>query len=378
MMPPTLRAARAALLLATVPATLHGQQSLYPQASAMTGVEVRQYGFGSKFPLDHVRQVAVPIAVAVPLGQRFSFDIGAWWASTNTKSSTGDDTFSSFTDTQLRLAYVLGSEAVVASVMVNLPTGKETTTQQQFGVAANASSNFLLFPVNTYGSGTSVTPGLAAATTVGDWNLGLAASVRWSAKYQPFSDSGNSALRYKPGVETRIRAGIDHLVGRGRFALGGTFSTFASDELSGTGLTSGTFDPGNRFLVDASLVSPVGNGSVSVYAWNYHRTTSNSADTTSGSSAGGKENIFTAGLSGSFPLGTSASFEPLVEGRFWSPEVGSGSLFGFGAGLRYQLSPAIALVPSARIDVGTIKTAVSNGSSSVFGWDVSALLRYTF
>jgi len=371
MMSPTLRAAGAAILLAALPGALAAQSTLYPSASAVTGVEVRQYGFDSKFGLDHIRQIAVPFAVAVPIGRRFSFDIGTWYASTTVSSDAGDETFSSLTDTQLRLAYTFGADAVVASVVVNLPTGKETTTQEQFGVAAGTSSNFLLFPVNTYGTGTSVTPGLAAAATLGQWNVGIAASVRWSAEYQPFNDASSNDVDYQPGVEARVRLGFDRLLGRSRLTFGGTFSTFANDEFSGTGGSS-TYSPGNRFLVDASLLAPAGNGTVSIYAWNYHRI----ASSTDG--IGGKENVLTGGLAGNFPLGTKAAFEPMVEARLWSPEVGKGTLFGAGAGFRYQISPAIAFVPSARVDVGSIRVADSGPSSSVFGWDVSGMLRYTF
>jgi hypothetical protein len=375
MMSPTLRAAGAATLLAALSGPLAAQSTLYPSASAVSGVEVRQYGFDSKFGLDHIRQIAVPFAVAVPIGRRVSFDIGTWYASTTVASDAGDETFSSLTDTQLRLAYTFGADAVVASVVVNLPTGKETTTQQQFGVAAGASSNFLLFPVNTYGAGTSVTPGLAAAATLGEWNVGLAASVRWSAEYQPFSDAGSKALRYQPGVEARVRVGLDRLVGRSRFSLGGTFSTFANDQLSGGGAgTNSTYEPGNRFLIDASLLAPAGNGTVSVYAWNYHRVTSGSSDGV----IGAKENILTGGVAGNFPLSSRTAFEPMVEARFWMPKTGKGSLFGAGAGLRVQLSPAIAFVPAGRIDVGSLQVTDGGSSSSVFGWDLSGMLRYTF
>ncbi len=153
-----------------------------------------------------MRQVAIPAGVLVPVGRRFSFDIGASYAVTTVTDTSGaSQSFSSFTDTQIRGSYVLAMDALVVSLMMNLPTGKETTTLQKFGVAASASSNFLLFPVNSYGAGFSVTPGVAAATTAGDWNLGLAASVRVSSSYTPFSDSGSSSTRYKPGVETRIR-----------------------------------------------------------------------------------------------------------------------------------------------------------------------------
>ncbi|HXI21601.1 MAG TPA: hypothetical protein VNH46_10970 [Gemmatimonadales bacterium] len=373
-----LRVATAALLLVPLRAA-SAQANLFPQGSVMGGVEARQYKFGDNFGVNHVRQVAFPIAAMVPIGQRFSVDVGTWYAVTTVaRPGASDESFSNLTDTQLRAAYVFGSDALVATVMVNLPTGAETTTLQKFNIASSASSNFLLFPVNSYGAGTSVTPGLSAATTAGDWNLGLAASARWSAEYHPFSDTANgaSAVKYKPGIETRVRAGVDRLVGQGRFSLGFTFSTFSNDQLNGGSFGNGVYDPGNRFLVDANLATPVGGGTVNFYAWNYYRSTSSSSGTAT-SNAGGHEDVFTAGLSGAFPLGARAAVEPVVEARFWSPVSGSGTLVGTGASLRYQASEHISLVPGVRVDVGTIKTPTT-GSNSIFGWDLSALIRYGF
>jgi hypothetical protein len=359
------------LPLAALPDVLRGQENLFPQASVVTGVEVRQYTFGSSFSVERLRQIAVPFGVVVPVGRRFSFDAGVNWARTSLRRPGGvKEEFSSFTDTQLRGSYTFGNDAVVASVMVNLPTGKRKTTQRQFGVASSTSSNFLLFPVNSFGTGFSVTPGLAAATTAGDWNLGLAASARVSSSYSPFRDTTGT---YKPGVETRLRGGVDRLIGSSRMSLGVTFSTFSNDELRGGAFGNGTFDPGNRFLVDFGVVSPVGGGTVGIYAWNYHRTRSGSAGT--GSTAGGKENVFTAGLNGAFSLSSRLALEPAAEARIWSPQSGSGYLIGAGTGLRIDATPRFAIVPSFRFDFGSIKTT-DGVNHSVTGWDASALIRY--
>lgn len=360
-------AATAALLTAQPSATLQAQ-GLFPETTAIGGVTLRQYDYEDGFGVDYVRQLAFPIGVVLPLGQRFSVDIGTYYATTFVGIGGSHESFQDLTDTQVRGTYVFGNDAVVASVMLNLPTGPETTTLQSFGVAASSASNFLLFPVNTYGSGFSLTPGLAGAVTAGDWNLGLAASVRWSAEYQPFSGSANSNVKYQPGVETRIRAGVDRLIGQGRLALGATYSTFANDELTGSGAGGSTFDPGNRILVDGEFSTRAGAGTIALYAWNYHRSGS-------GSATGGKENVFTAGLSGSWGLGANARLEPLVEGRFWSPEDGNGKLVGIGSALRYQVTPSLTLVPSARVDVGSVETPTSNGTKSVLGWELSTLLR---
>ncbi len=353
-------------LLAIPPAALQAQQNLFPQASIVGGVEARQYSFGGNFPLDKVRQVNFPVGVLVPVGKRFSFDIGTNYAITTVSlPGSANQSFSDFTDTQLRGSYVLGNDAVVASVMVNLPTGKKTTTLSNFGVAASASSNFLLFPVNTYGTGFSVTPGLAAAATVGDWNLGIAGSLRVSSSYAPFT--GNDSLKYDPGIETRVRAGVDRLIGASRLQAGFTFSTFSNDQLNqgGTGGFTSTFDPGNRFLVDVGVVSPAGGGTVGVYVWNYHRISSGSS---------GKENVFTAGLNGSFPLSARVALDPIAEARLWSPQSGTGSLFGAGTSLRIEIGQRVWFVPGGRLDFGRIRTG-SGPSSSVTSWSATSLIR---
>ena len=362
----------AGLLVAALPLQLMAQQGLYTAASAAGGVEFKQYNFGAGFPVNHLSQVAFPVGVALPIGPRFSLDIGTSFAVTSVNAdSGGNGSFSSLTDTQLRGAYTFGTDALVASIVVNLPTGKQTTTLQKFGVSSAASSNFLLFPVNSYGSGVSVTPGVAAATTAGGWNLGAAASVRFNGAYEPFSGSGT---RYKPGVEGRCRVGADRLVGPSRLSLGVTFSTFGTDELRGGSLSNGAYDPGNRVLLDLGLLSPVGTGTVSVYLWNYYRSSGGNGST----SAGNKEDVLTAGVSGSFPLSPKLTIEPLVESRFWIPEDGSGRLLGVGTSLRVALSPMIALVPGARLDLGSIRSPGASSRQSVTGWNLSTFVQYTF
>jgi hypothetical protein len=353
------------VLLLALPATLGAQHNLFPQASIVGGVEARQYSFGGNFTVDKIRQIAFPVGVLVPVGERFSFDIGTNYAITTVTPPGGGstETFSDITDTQLRGSYVFGNDALVASVMVNLPTGPKTTTTGQFGVTSSASSNFLLFPVNVYGTGFSVTPGLAAAATAGDWNLGIAGSLRVSSTYNPFSNQ--NGVKYEPGIETRLRAGVDRLIGSSRLQAGFTFSTFGNDELrSGSG--SSTFDPGNRFIVDVGLMSPAGIGTVGLYVWNYHRTSSGSAT---------KENVFTAGVNGSFPLTSSVSLDPIAEARLWSPETGKGSLFGAGTSLRIAIGQRAWFVPGGRFDFGRIRSG-SGSSNSLTSWSLTGLLRY--
>ena len=147
------RAAPVLALALLLPAALAAQAPLgLTEVSAGGGLEFRRFAFESGFAVDETRQLAVPIAVALPLGRRFTVDIGSAWATTSVESGAGDFTVSGFTDTQVRASYTFGADAVVASVLVNLPTGLETNSAEDFFVASAVASNFLLFPVNVFGT----------------------------------------------------------------------------------------------------------------------------------------------------------------------------------------------------------------------------------
>lgn len=364
------------LLVAATPAAAQDAGGYTPASAAITGVQARGYTFENGFGTDRIAQVAFPLVAVIPLGERFTLDMGSHYATTIIRPEAGQtQTYHGFTDTQLRGSYVFGRDAVVASVVLNLPTG-ERPTASQAAIAGQAASSFLLLPVNSYYNGFSATAGLAVAQRLGRWNVGFASSARIGARYRPYSAGPDSITRieYNPGVEERFRVGVDRLVGASRLTLGVTYSTFSNDEFNNFGGGTSRFAPGGRFISEASFTAPMRGGSWSLYAWDYYRKeTSGPGGTTSS----GKENLLTAGISARWALGGSLAFEPLAEARFWDPVAGGGQLYGLGAALRYQVGPRVVLVPSARGDYGRIEK-VTGERFNLFGWGASALLRYSF
>jgi len=359
------------LLLLVAPAA--AQTGFVAPASVISGVQAIGYDFGSGYPTNSISQVAVPIAVLIPIGKRLSLDAGTFYASTRVTPAVGShETLNGFTDTQLRGSYVVGKDALVVSLMANLPTGKKTvSTSVLSGYAAN---NFLLFPVNAYTNGASITGGLALAGTTGGWNLGIAGSVRYNGQYEPYTDQG-SALTYKPALEGRARVGADRLLGSSRFQVGFTFSTFGTDNFGGsTGGGLSTNQPGNRYIGEMSLAAPVSSGSISVYVWDFYR----AARGTPTPNAIEHENIFTSGVSSSWSLNRSLALEPGVEARFWMPNDGTGQLYSAAAGLRWSLSPHLAFTPGGKFGFGHIRAPGAASASSLTGWGANGLLRYTF
>jgi hypothetical protein len=336
------------------------QENLVTSTSVITGVQTRGYSIEDG---PDTRQFALPLALVVPVNQRLSFDIGTYFASTRSDQNT----FSGLTDTQLRGSYVFGRDALVATVMVNLPTGK-TQSVDQFTTSGAVSANFLSFPVNAYSNGTSVTGGLAVATELGSWNVGLAGSLRYSGEYEPFSDDDT---RYAPGAEGRLKMGLERLMGSSRLSLGFTFSTFGHDDFTNlTGGVTGQYQPGNRYIGEMALSFLAGSGRITGYIWDYYR---HAAGDSSGAS--NKENILSLGMNGSWPMGSNIRLEPLFEARLWSPDQGSGKLLGAGAQLQVPVGGRFTLSPLGRFDVGS--TQFSDGTDhNLTGWGFSALLRY--
>ncbi|MEO8201582.1 MAG: hypothetical protein ABI679_13725 [Gemmatimonadota bacterium] len=340
------------------------QDNLVTTRSIITGVQARGYSIDNG---PKTRQVAFPIALVMPVNQRLSIDVGAYYASTRSEPF-GDaaTTVSGLTDTQVRGSYVFGRDAVVATLMLNLPTGK-TQSLAQSSTTGAAAANFLSFPVNVYRTGFSATGGLAAATELGSWNVGIAGSLRMSGEYQPFSDD---SARYSPGTEGRIKIGVDRTLGSSRLSAGFTFSTFGNDEFKNLGGGSGQYQPGNRYIGELAMAFLAGSGTVTGYVWDYYRNKAGGSG-----SAANKENIISIGANGSWPIGSNMRLEPLAEARFWSPEEGSGKMFGIGTSLQIPVGGKFTLSPAGRFDFGS--TDFTDGvKHNLTGWGFSALLRY--
>jgi len=359
-------------LIVTAPLAAQGN-GFYDRASATSGVQFKGYSFGDGAEFEKISQVAVPIAMIFPVTSRFSFDIGASYAMTSTTTaSDGDHSVNGFTDTQLRGTYTLGRDAAVISLVVNLPTGTKLDSADAITAGA-AASNFLLFPVNSYNNGLSFTGGAGLARRAGAWGIGLAGSFRWNAEYQPYTGDLNN-INYEPGVEGRLRLGADRNIGQARLRLGITWSSFGDDVYSGAGVGAATsYKPGQRFVAEAAYAFPGLGGTVSAYVWDYYRMTGETDDAVNDNG----ENILTGGFMARMPMGPNTTFEPGVEGRYWSYNQGDGggSVVGLAAGIRHRLGDNLSLVPNVRAEFGSLNL-VGGGSSSLTGIGGSVLIRY--
>ena len=348
-------------------------QRLSDRGQLGTGGEARVLTFGSHPALRQIRQLTLPVGVAASF-RRFTVQLGSTWVSTRLTNAAGaSQSAAHVTDTDVRGSYVFGRDAVVATVLVNLPTGPRRASVEEYNVIGAISPTFLGFPVAGYASGFSVTGGLAGAMQAGRWSLGLAGSLRLNSEFTPYMDSVGP-IAYKPGLEGRLRAGADGLVGASRLSLGLTYSTFGDDQVGATGgAARGQYRPGPRWLIEAGLVAPAGPGILSLSAWSFHR----AAGDTTGVSVGNRENLTAAEMAFSVPVAPRLSLVPMVAGRVSKPQAGEGKMVGVGLGLRFEVSESVSLTPLARYDTGSI-TDASGVRSNLHGWYSSVFVRLSY
>jgi len=334
-----------AVALAAVPAALRAQGDVRP--GFLGGAEFRSVSYDAGLPTKTMSEFAVPLGGTLPLGRRVTIDAGTYFVSaTRTDQSGASTSLSGLTDVILRGAFQLKPDIAVLTVSLNLPTGLGTLDSTQRPVASAAGSDLIPYPVQNFGSGFNVTTGLAFATPVGPWAIGLAGSYRYNGTYAPFAES--PTLELKPGGEGRVRLGADRIVGQGRLSLGLTFSTFSNDEFG-----SSAYSPGTRIIPQFSWSVPLGNNSLAFYGWDIYRDVDEAADST-GQVA--KENTIALGAILSLRTGRN-TLRPLIEYRkAWVGPGGlqsNGSLFGIGARYSIAAGSRVTVVPVVRLDVGS-------------------------
>ena len=344
------------LALATVVAPTLSAQSVF-DSELRLAPQFMQYQIKSPSN-ETISELAVPVFVSIPFGPRFTFDVGTSYARAKVTTGSTLSEINGLTDTQLRGNLTLGTDFVVITGGVNLPTGRSSVTLDQLTAAGRIGSDFLAFPISNMGTGLATTGGIAIARPFGDWNFGFGGAVRRSSTYDPYNVPGPT-LRFTPGDEYRARVGVDRGLNNGRLSLGLTYSAFGKDDAGGS-----VYNTGNRLIAQAVVTNSISGADVTLAGYNVFRAPGQYA---SGDPAG-RENIANGYLGiGLHMLGTLV--EPSIEGRHWLqniPGVTSGStttadrsqssyLGTFGLRTRIGVG-GLAAFPSVGYTIGQLAT----------------------
>ena len=363
----------AAALVAAFPVAAAAQGDLpVGRLRFLTGFEARGVSFGAGLGVKTISEMAIPLGAMYNPSTRLALDFGVRYASASRtpEGATAKGTVSGFTDVQVRGVYQVIPDRVMLTLAANLPTGKTKLSADELPAAGAVASELIPFPVTSFGTGANMTTGLAVAVPVAGWAVGLAGAYRLSGEFTPMAPADSSNYSYKPGSELRLRIGADRVVGQGRVSLGFTYSTFSQDEFAGASI----FQPGKRYISQASWSFPVGNLGLALYFWDLYRTP---GTVLVGSRTTERQNVLTAGLAATVQLGRYV-LRPQLEFRKHTVGVdkleAAGQLLSLSARLSVPLSEVLALTPAVRFDTGNVVSGVAYGFT---GWGISLGVRAT-
>jgi hypothetical protein len=351
--------------LCTLLASQLDAQSIF-DTNVRSAPQYVQYRIGAPIS-ETISEFAIPIFVVVPVSTRLSFDVGTayTWARVQPEGSSTDQTstISGITDTQIRANLSLGTDFIVLTAGLNLPTGRETASQEEQLAAFRIGNDFLAFPISNMGTGFGATAGLAIARPIGEWNLGLGGSLRRTTAYEPFVDNTGAQPRFQPGNEYRARLGVDHAYGTGRIAFGLTYSKFGDDDIGGS-----IYNTGDRYVAQAGFNNTYGKANVLLDAWDLYR---RSGTIFTGERIG-PENIANVLVGLGFRT-MGGVLEPTVEARRWTQQDLNATVLGT-LGLRYTVDDGgYAVTPSVGYTLG--RFASVGGDASLTGFHVALAVR---
>lgn len=346
MMRPAVLAVAVPALFVAAPLAAQG----FSQSSLRGAPQMVSFSLGPSGSKTTVSEFAIPVAFAMPIRDRLTFDIATAFASSTVDADAGGkSTISGLTDTQVRFNYTFGADQVVVTAGLNLPSGQYKVGEDKIAAAGQIGNDFLAFPISSFGFGLAATGGVAVARPLGDWNLGLAGSFRKSTEFDAYEIS-QSSLSFQPADEFRLRAGVDRFALGGRVMAGVIFSVFGEDACTGceAGSSRTTYSTGNRITAQAALDVPVGGAQLFVSGWLLQR---GEGKTVAGTAP--SEIIMNGQAAIGLNLGT-FFVEPSVEFRRWTVDgEASGSLMYIGARTEFIVG-SLAISPSAAFGTGSI------------------------
>jgi len=245
----------------------------------------QRWSFGTPIDQDTLRvtgisQLAVPVSVFVPLGERFTLDAVGAYVRGRVELEGGDDlTLDGLADVRVRLVGRLRGDNVLLTAGLTLPTGTTGLSGSGLDALRLTGAPSLRLPVPALGTGFGATLGLVLARQAGPWALALGTSYELRGTYSPIESiiaGVTSATDLNPGDALHVSLGADRLLGQSRLALLLAGDVYGDDRItageSSSRLTSSyRLGPTIRALAQLDLAIR-GYREFAVYAQVRHRT----------------------------------------------------------------------------------------------------------
>jgi hypothetical protein len=332
-------------LAAGAPLAAHAQLPVRVSVSA----SIEAYSFDPGVVFSVVEEYTFPVGISVPLGRigelTVSSGYGFVWLGSRDQSQLADQKISGALDTQARLSWNVIPGRLIAFATTTIPTGVKTVEEQELAVLGVLSSDIIGFQAPSLGSGGSAGGGFGGALPIGaGWSLGVGGTVRKPFNYVPIV---GDTRKLKPGLDVRVRAGAEGPLARRTYLrVAGIFAHQSNDAFGDS--TSGI---GNRVIGYLSLNQGIGNGTLTLYAFDVYRGSAQLEQTSIGTAVLPRGNLFAAGLHYEFRVTGRLHVTPRAEYRWSSEDTGeasgfdiNGEAFRYGGDIRFQLARGLAAV----------------------------------
>jgi hypothetical protein len=239
------------LAVTLLPATLGAQGTLAGAPESGVGPVYETWRFGgdgilqptvggvSAVRVTRASQWSIPLAVTVPMGRRWQFDVtGAYARGTvelaDIDSTVGADRYElqGVTDVRLRATGRLVGDNVLLTVGLNAPAGQTSLNQGELSALRVLAAPALSFQAPVLGTGASGTVGLVLAREIAGWAWAVGTSYEVRNKYTPIAVTAGLPVDLSPGNAMHVSAGVDGLVGPHGMTLGLSADFFGRDRLS--------------------------------------------------------------------------------------------------------------------------------------------------
>lgn len=339
--------------------------------------------------VERVSQFSIPIAVVVPLGERWTFDVAGAYAAGRVRLAGADPSLGTdeydldgLTDLRIRATGRL-AEGLLLTLGFNAPTGNRDLSAEEFSALRVLAAPVFGLRVPTLGTAVGGTAGLVLARPIGDWGWAFGASYELRGTYAPGVVLGiptADPADFSPGDAVRISLGGDGLVGPHGMTVGLSGDFYTEDELV-QGTTPMATQLGPIFTFDWQFrVAAPRFRELTFYAVDRYRTKYEREDASIPRSSG---NYLDAGVRAVLPLGRRTSFLTGLGFRHQTgldsdDTISAASLVsgGLTLGLRQDLGGGYALEPFVRGQIGEMESAGRSADATAIGGGVTLGLRF--
>ncbi len=192
-----------------------------------------------------ISEFSVPVVAFFPLKRNLGVSLHVSQANA---SADGFESLSGLTDVQLAASYFrrVGEGSVVLNLGLNLPSGKQDLTDEEFNTLLLVSRNVFDFRVPGFGRGLGIAPSITWAQPLSErFVVGVGVSFQYRASFDPVEGLAGS---FDPGEEVLLTGGFNARVGAGASLSGDVSVTlYGTDTLGDVDV----FEAGAKTVVTA-------------------------------------------------------------------------------------------------------------------------------